>query len=141
MIKSLMAMTLVTAGFLAAATAGHAQNKADQGKMEYESNCAACHGVDGRGEGPYKMYLTTPPADLSLLAKNNGGVFPVERVYQMIDGRTGVKGHGPSDMPIWGDKYKIRAAEHYVDVPYNPEVYIRSRILGLVDYLYRLQRK
>src|SRR6516225_8570293 len=56
------------------------------GKMEYQSSCAACHGMDAKGDGPVSKELKTRPADLTVLAKNNNGVFPYDTVYQMIDG-------------------------------------------------------
>ena len=31
--------------------------------------------------------------------------------------------------------------DSYMDVPYDPEVYVRTRILSLVEYLNRLQLK
>jgi hypothetical protein len=36
--------------------------------------------------GPISKELKTRPADLTALTKNNNGVFPYDRVYQMIDG-------------------------------------------------------
>jgi hypothetical protein len=62
-------------------------------------------------------------------------------VTRVIDGRELIKIHGSRDMPIWGTRYSINAAEHYVDVPYDQEAYVRSRILILIDYLYRVQQK
>jgi mono/diheme cytochrome c family protein len=59
----------------------------DTGKMEYQSSCAACHGIDAKGGGPVSKELKTPPADLTVLAKHNNGVFPSDRVFQIIDGR------------------------------------------------------
>jgi hypothetical protein len=44
-------------------------------------------------------------------------------------------------MPVWGRDYQIKAGEHYGDVAYDPEVYVRGRILALIDYLNRLQAK
>jgi len=117
-----------------------AAEKAGLGKLEYQSNCAACHGNDGKG-GAYVDFLKVTPPDLTQLSKKNGGVFPLERVYSVIDGRQEVKGHGPREMPIWGRDYQIRAGEHYGDVAYDPEVYVRGRILALIDYLNRLQAK
>lgn len=128
---------LILAGF---ATAGWAAEKADVGKREYESNCIACHGADGKG-GAYVDFLKATPPDLSQLAKKNGGVFPLERVYGVIDGRQQMKGHGPRDMPIWGKDYQVKAGEHYGDVAYDPEAFVRGRILALIDYLNRLQAK
>ena len=117
-----------------------AADKAGLGKLEYQSNCASCHGNDGKG-GAYVDFLKVTPPDLTQLAKKNGGVFPLERVYSVIDGRQEVKGHGPRDMPIWGRDYQIKAGEHYVDIGYDPEAYVRGRILALIDYLNRLQAK
>ena len=117
-----------------------ALDKSGVGKIEYESNCAGCHGDNGKG-GPFADYLKVAPPDLSQLSKRNGGVFPFERVYKVIDGRQEVKGHGPRDMPIWGRDYQLKAGGDYVDVGYDPEAYVRGRILALIDYLNRLQAK
>jgi mono/diheme cytochrome c family protein len=121
-------------------SASLAADKAGVGKLEYQSNCASCHGNDGKG-GAYVDFLKVTPPDLSQLSKKNGGVFPLERVYNVIDGRQEVKAHGPRDMPIWGRDYQIKAGEYYVDVGYDPEAYVRGRILALIDYLNRLQAK
>ena len=59
----------------------------------------------------------------------------------MIDGRVEIASHGSRDMPIWGTRYAVNAAEHFVDFPYAHEAYIRARVLRLVDYLYRIQQK
>lgn len=116
-------------------------DKLDIGKVEYEQSCASCHGLDGKGKGPFSeaMQLTVP--DVTNLAKRNGGVFPVSRVYDVIDGREAVKAHGTRDMPIWGKHYSVSAAPRYDDYAYNPEAAVRGRILSLIDYLYRLQSK
>ncbi|MBI5897999.1 MAG: c-type cytochrome [Rhodocyclales bacterium] len=121
-----------------------AAGKSDIGKREYMSNCVVCHGQGGKGDGSYADLLKRPASDLTVLKKNNGGVFPFERVYAQIDGREAVKGHGDRDMPVWGSDYsasKAKAAEYYVDVPYDTEMYVRARILALIDYLNRLQAK
>jgi len=125
---------------LALASAGvMAQQRVDMGKREYDNNCAACHGSSGKGNGPYAELLRKSPPDLTMMAKRNGGVFPMSRAYEVIEG-AGV-GHGTRDMPIWGQDYSVKAAEYYMDVPYNPEAYVRTRILALVEYLNRLQTK
>jgi mono/diheme cytochrome c family protein len=77
----------------------------DLGKVEYQSKCASCHGSDAKGDGPIADQLKTPPADLTQLAKKNGGVFPLSAVYEKIDGRQEVKAHGRRDMPVWGYRY------------------------------------
>lgn len=116
------------------------KGKGDIGKREYESNCMLCHGASGRG-GDYVDMLKVSPPDLTQLSKRNGGVFPFARVYDTIDGHNSLKGHGTRDMPIWGERYKVKAAEHYVDAPYDPEAYARARILALIEYISRLQAK
>ncbi|MGL6108834.1 MAG: c-type cytochrome [Rubrivivax sp.] len=124
---------------LVAGTSVLAQGKADLGKREYDSNCASCHGVDGKGTGAYVDFLKRTPTDLTMLTKRNGGVYPISRVYEVIDG--GGVGHGTRDMPVWGQDYRVKAGEYYVDVPYDSEVFVRTRILGLTEYLSRLQAK
>jgi mono/diheme cytochrome c family protein len=117
------------------------QQKVDLGKREYDANCAVCHGAKGKGDGPYAGASEAGVSDLTLLARRNNGVFPFARVYEFIDGTQVVKAHGTREMPIWGADYKVKAAEYYVDVPFNPESYVRARILALVEYVYRLQAK
>lgn len=130
-----------TGGFAAAA---EKKLKADPGKQEYENSCALCHGKDGKGTGAINDLLKKAPADLTTLAKKNKGVFPFDRVYAMVDGREIIRAHGDRDMPAWGNRYSndtVKAAEYYRDVPYDAEMYARSRILALIDYLNRIQVK
>jgi len=115
------------------------QVKADVGKREYMANCAACHGVSGKGDGAYNELLKRSATDLTTLAKRNNGVFPVTRMYEVIDG--GGVGHGSRDMPVFGQDYKVEAGEYFIDVPYDAEAYVRMRILSLIEYLSRLQVK
>lgn len=138
--RTMIAAVLVSTAIICGPTAALAKDKIDLGKQEYDSNCAVCHGETGKGDGPYREFISKIP-DLTVLSKNNGGVFPITRVYEIIDGRQEIKAHGPRDMPIWGTDYSIRAAEKYMDVEYDPEAYVRTHILSLIDYLYRLQVK
>jgi mono/diheme cytochrome c family protein len=117
------------------------QQKLDLGKREFDSNCAVCHGTNGKGNGPYADLLRTAVPDLSTLAKRNNGVFPFMRVYESVDGTQMVKAHGTRDMPIWGADYKVKGAEYYMEIPYDPEAYVRTRILAVTEYVYRLQAK
>lgn len=129
----------------------------DTGKFEYLSSCSACHGSDGKGAGPVAGQLKVAPADLTQLAKNNGGVFSLNAVYDKISGKQEVKAHGTRDMPVWGYRYSpwpnITSGQLFdpksvlskppgiLDAPtdtlYTPEV--ANRILTLIDYLYRIQ--
>ena len=128
---------------LVAVPTGYASAAAeyDSGKREYDENCASCHGPLGKGDGAFRELLKIAVPDLTVLAKNNGGVFPVGRVYEVIDGRQQVASHGPREMPIWGADYSVLAAPAFDDYPFNTEVLVRARILALTEYLYRLQAK
>jgi mono/diheme cytochrome c family protein len=138
--KIRQAAKLLLLGLTAAAcTLALAQGRKDIGKREFENNCAVCHASDAKGKGPYNYYLKTDAPDLTLLAKRNGGVFPVSRIYEVIEGAGA--GHGTRDMPVWGQEYKLKAAEYYVDVPYNPEAFVSGRILALIEHLNKLQVK
>ena len=113
----------------------------DIGQADYEEKCAVCHGLDGKGKGSFAALLTVPVPDLTTLAQRNGGVFPHQRVYRIIDGREEARGHGPGDMPIWGQDYLARADKAFFGYGLNREVFVRSRILALIDYLHRLQAR
>ena len=132
-------VAVVTGMILSMAT--YSAEKFDFGKREYESNCAVCHGKTGKGDGPYAGILDKRIPELTTLTKKNKGVFPTQRVMELIDGRQTVKVHGPRDMPIWGNRYLAAGAESYMDVPYEPEFFVRTRILALTDYIHRLQEK
>jgi hypothetical protein len=105
------------------------------------ANCASCHGIGGKGDGPNAAYLNRKATDLTTLAKNNGGVLPISRLYESIDGEKVPAGHGSRDMPTWGFDYRVRAAEHYGEFPYDSAQYVRSRVLSLIEYISRLQVK
>ena len=145
--KSAAWAILILTTTLSLTAIAYAQQKAtDFGEREFENSCADCHGMDAKGHGVLAANLTIPPPDLTLLAKKSGGVFPIESMYAVIDGRTQIASHGSRDMPIWGTRYRANAAEHFIGVPYsgvspNLEAYIRTRILNLIDYLRRIQQK
>jgi mono/diheme cytochrome c family protein len=102
------------------------------GAYAFRTHCASCHGADGRGEGPMTANLRFQPPDLTLIARRNGGSFPAERVYRIVDGRNPLKGHGGSDMPIWGDAFKN------ADTGYD-EAHAKTRVQSVVDYLKTIQ--
>ena len=127
---------------VAASAAAFAADKLDVGKMEYDSVCAVCHGSTGKGDGPFRQQLTSRVPDLTVLARNNNGVFPFDRVYQVIDGRQEVKAHGARDMPVWGLAFRRQSSVYFENYPpADAESSARSRILALTEYLYRLQAK
>jgi len=130
---------IVAAALLSTTATVLAQAKLDLGKREFETKCAVCYGLDGKGTGPYAEQLRRPLPDLTLMARNNGGVFPVSRTYETIEGAG--KGHGTRDMPVWGLDYTVQAAEALPEMPYNQAVYVRTRIMSLLEYLNQLQVK
>jgi mono/diheme cytochrome c family protein len=75
------------------------------GAFIYRSYCASCHGATGRGDGAMTDQLRRPPPNLTSLATRNGGVFPAERVRQVVEG-VGPAAHGSRDMPVWGAVFR-----------------------------------
>ena len=71
----------------------------------YFSYCAACHGLEARGNGEMASILTVLPGDLTQLSAMNGGVFPVTKVTRQIDGRDPLLAHG-GVMPLFGDFFE-----------------------------------
>lgn len=109
-------------------------NYVPSGKVMYKEYCAVCHGVDGKGQGPFASTLKVPPADLTTLAKRHGGKFPYDYVSGVLrfgPGPTIL--HGSSDMPTWGPIFQ------YFDK--NNERAVQQRIKNLCDYLASLQEK
>jgi len=95
------------------------------------------------GDGEFAKMWRMPVARLDTLSKDNGGVFPFERTYKVIDGRTKVKGHGEGMIPIWGDVFTAESVDKYG--PFFGEFYanehiVRSRILALIEYIHQLQK-
>jgi mono/diheme cytochrome c family protein len=109
----------------------------DPGEEEYMQACAACHGETGIGDGPLAELMTVSVPDLTQLSARNDGAFPMLSVVQIIDGRTGVRGHG-YPMPVWGDRFK---AEAMPDAgKYGAELVVRGRILSIAYFLESIQK-
>ena len=114
------------------------------GRRHFLQYCASCHGETGKGDGRTAKILPKPPTDLSKLAKDNNGVFPIARVFAVIDGRIQVMVHGSREMPVWGDIFtqglKDRMARDYMSKDLL-DALVRTRILTLVEYISTLQEK
>jgi mono/diheme cytochrome c family protein len=100
----------------------------------YKTYCAGCHGQTGTGDGPLARNMKKPPPDLTLLAKQNGGVFPSALVYKIIEGREITPGHGGPDMPAWGSVFKASQSG-------PSEQAVKGRIEALVRHVQSLQQK
>lgn len=103
------------------------------GKEMYTSYCAVCHGTDGKGGGPAASALKTPPADLTMLSKNNGGKFPAMKVTSTLGGTSDLPAHGSKEMPVWGPLFRSMSGGH--------EGEVQQRVANLTHYIETLQAK
>jgi len=53
---------------LLALTMAHAEPSATEGRSTYVAKCQACHGPEGKGDGPAARALPKPPRDFSSAA-------------------------------------------------------------------------
>ena len=139
--------------FVIAANAWALAENSNSGRIEFLSRCAECHGDDGKGAGPVASKLKIRPADLTLIAKKNDGMFSSDAVAEAIDGRRTTKAHHGPAMPIWGcrqgqppgSKKKLsepKPVESLLDLPCDPEEVIqRRRIKDIVEYLGQIQER
>jgi mono/diheme cytochrome c family protein len=135
MTRIAIAAALVGAIAVTTGSAARSQNNSQpgiSGSLLFTRYCATCHGQSATGDGPLSANLRKRPANLTLLARSNGGVYSKEMVARIIDGRKPLGGHGGGDMPAWGDAF-ARSAEDSDN--------IAGRISALVDYLETIQQK
>jgi mono/diheme cytochrome c family protein len=102
------------------------------GKTLYREFCAACHGADGKGEGPAAVALKDTPTDLTRIASENHGAFPEERMLHVFNGQERPAAHGTPAMPIWGTVLS--------NLSPNLEM-AQMRVHALLDYLEKIQVK
>lgn len=132
----------VLAALACGATVAGAQG-ASYGQRLYAQYCTACHGTDGTGGGAMAHLFPDPLTDLTLLQRENGGLFPFRQVYESIDGRRVVRAHG-TEMPVWGrallrvpddaETDRLRALDM------TPEEIVQARILALTYYIQTMQK-
>jgi len=133
---------LFAAVLLLSATAAMAQDavkkapakvtSAASGQEMFKTYCAVCHGIGGKGDGPASGEFKIPPANLTLLAKNNNGTFPEAHVAQVLQtGPRDAKAHGSKDMPVWGRVFGSM----------GDQASVQLRIHNLSNYLETLQEK
>lgn len=108
----------------------------DVGQATYNQYCATCHGANGTGDGPMTEIITASVPDLTTLASENEGVFPMLSVIHVIDGRTGLRAHG-GPMPVYGALFD---AENRTDTPYSDVLYTRGKMLSVAYYLESIQK-
>lgn len=112
------------------------------GQREFATRCQMCHGPAGRGDGWLADQLIKRPPTISQLSRKNGGVFPRDQVARIIDGRSPIKLHGPTEMPAWGNIYRAEidaATGTRRGVRDEDEVNVSYRIQALIEYLASIQ--
>jgi mono/diheme cytochrome c family protein len=79
-----------------------------EGRDNFLTYCAVCHGEDGKGNGPAAPAMKAPVPDLTHIARRHKGVFSTSDVEQIIRGtaNTATPAHGAPEMPIWGDVFR-----------------------------------
>jgi mono/diheme cytochrome c family protein len=146
-----LASVLVLGGALVGFAGGEAYGQVTMGpsgiittpQIEFRQYCAQCHGMSGVGNGPVAAALKKKPANLTLLAKNNGGVFPEKEVRDFIDGTKTSAAHGSREMPIWGDAFRMRSASQAGGKSLQSvgltQAQVNAKIDGLVKYIKSIQ--
>jgi mono/diheme cytochrome c family protein len=79
---------------------------ANDGRQMFVSYCSPCHGKDGKGGGPAAAALKKAPADLTMLAKNHGGVMSAKDFDDTLNSAGMTAAHGDRDMPVWGPIFR-----------------------------------
>jgi len=136
------AALLVTAAFGIAQTTPQIKEvpvrstSAASGKQMFNTYCAVCHGMDGRGGGPAAAALKDSPTDLRDLAKANGGKFPEAHVYSVLQFGIETPAHGSKDMPVWGPALRSLAQGSPM-----PEMQEHQRLANLTNYLKSIQQQ
>jgi mono/diheme cytochrome c family protein len=103
------------------------------GEQMYKEYCAACHGKDGKGDGPAASELKVAPPDLTELTKRYGGKFPADHIASVLRFGTKAPAHGTADMPVWGPLFQSLNRQTSTEVS--------QRIANLANYIKSLQTK
>ena len=104
------------------------------GEELFQRFCAACHGAEGRGNGPVASSLAVLVPDLTRLYQRRGNTFPAAEIREVIDGRSIVIAHGTRFMPVWGYEFWV---EEGADIVAEEEA--RIMIDRLVNFLESIQ--
>jgi mono/diheme cytochrome c family protein len=107
----------------------------NQGKEMYRQYCSSCHGQDGKGDGAVSAFLKVKVPDLTLLKKNNNGVYPLDQVILAIDGRRKLRSHGDPKMPVWGESFSSEVKDAK-----TAEVIMGLKEKAIAEYVATLQR-
>ncbi|MDP5306090.1 c-type cytochrome [Paracoccus spongiarum] len=120
------------AGLIAACAPG---TQLTTGRSDFRALCVDCHGPAGKGDGPMAEGLNPRPADITRIARDNGGVFPRNRVMSHIYGYS--MGRGETAMPSFGDVLEGRTVLY--DSGDGVETPTPWRLVALMEYVEGLQ--
>lgn len=154
--RALLLHVLLSAAFAASASRARAGAGDDmaiaQGKQLYGEYCVSCHGAGGKGDGPAATKLGKPLADLTTIAKRNGGTFPFYDVMLKISNRpptgqdqdTSLPGsmtssHGGGSMPGWGQIFANQ--EGSKGTALDLQLQTTGKIMLITEYLQSIQVK
>jgi mono/diheme cytochrome c family protein len=129
------------AAMLASAALPATAEQFEPGQEIYMLRCAVCHGAEGGGDGIVGALLERRPKNLRMLAAESNGAFPFSEVYQAIDGRRQIAGHGNPDMPIWGEFFMEQAIADRTANPKDARDITLGRILAVVYCLETIQTR
>lgn len=104
------------------------------GHDAYYRYCAACHGLEGKGDGLVASALEPPPPDLTHMAARRGGEIDRQALVEIVDGRETVAAHGSREMPVWGRRLGADVADES-----RREGVARGHIQMIVHYLLSIQ--
>jgi len=131
-VASILVAAVMFGPGLAPAASAQEYTQTTTGREVFQTYCASCHGEAARGDGPLSSAMNRKPANLTEIAKRNGGQFPSELIFKTIDGRQPVRGHGGPDMPVWGDVFtRLRDA--------GDAERVKAIVQSLVEFLDSIQ--
>jgi mono/diheme cytochrome c family protein len=112
-----------------------AESQQDVSRTMYVKYCGACHGPAGKGDGIAGTFMRPKPADLTQIAKKNGGKFSFEATMHVIDGTDTPRAHGDPDMPVWGEVLREQSAAP------DRRADVKQKLMQITDYLRSIQEK
>jgi len=124
-------------GMAAGSHAADETGGVEQGRADYLTYCASCHGANAEGDGPVSGSLKNRPPNLTYLKQQEmSGEFPHKRVMEIIQGNPdyamNYRTHGPADMPVWGKELTEASGDR--------ESIAKARIRNLTKYLESIQK-
>ena len=136
------AALLMTTGLAAAevviklepSTWNHVDGK--NGEQLYDTLCASCHGMEGKGDGPAAQALPQTVPDLTHMPRDHEGLINHGQIEKIIAGKDRKVRHDVIGMPKWGQQFKtvyprLNDRERYA--------FARKKIHDLADHVESLQ--